>query len=139
MREQTNFPSEIAEAALAHSVGDKVIAAYVRTTFFERRRKLCRRGRNSPPRYLPTWCRCAMSKDRRIDLLVKIVLSEARSGNLLPLIARVASGRLTAPEREFIIDFLERHQDKRRAKAELRTIEQDLIRLRVEELIRAGF
>jgi integrase len=38
--EQTNFPSEVAEAALAHSVSDKVIAAYVRTTFFDRRRKL---------------------------------------------------------------------------------------------------
>ena len=38
--EQTNFPSEVAEAALAHTVSDKVIAAYVRTTFFDRRRKL---------------------------------------------------------------------------------------------------
>ena len=38
--EQTNFPSEVAEAALAHVVSDKVIAAYVRTTFFDRRRKL---------------------------------------------------------------------------------------------------
>jgi integrase len=38
--EQTNFPSEVAEAALAHAVPDKVIEAYVRTTFFERRRKL---------------------------------------------------------------------------------------------------
>ena len=38
--EQTNFPSEVAEAALAHVVSDKVIEAYVRTTFFDRRRKL---------------------------------------------------------------------------------------------------
>jgi integrase len=38
--EQTNFPSEVAEAALAHVVSDKVIEAYVRTTFFNRRRKL---------------------------------------------------------------------------------------------------
>jgi integrase len=38
--EQTNFPSEIAEAALAHAVSDKVVEAYARTTFFERRRKL---------------------------------------------------------------------------------------------------
>jgi integrase len=38
--EQTSFPSEVAEAALAHVVSDKVIAAYVRTTFFDRRRKL---------------------------------------------------------------------------------------------------
>ena len=77
-----------------------------------------------------------MSKDRRIDLFVKIALSEARSGYLLPLIVRVSSGMpLTAPEREFIIDFLERHQDKRRAKAELLPIEQDLIRGQVEGLI----
>jgi integrase len=38
--EQTNFPSEVAEAALAHAVSDKAIAAYMRTTFFDRRRKL---------------------------------------------------------------------------------------------------
>ena len=38
--EQTNFPSEVAEAALAHAVSDKVIAAYVRTDFFDRRAKL---------------------------------------------------------------------------------------------------
>ena len=38
--EQTNFPSEVAEAALAHVVSDKVIKAYVRTDFFDRRRKL---------------------------------------------------------------------------------------------------
>jgi hypothetical protein len=75
-----------------------------------------------------------MSKRRRMDI-AKFVLSEARSGNLLPLITRVEAGNLTAPEREFIIDFLERHQDKRIAKAELRPIEQDLIRGRVEGLI----
>jgi integrase len=38
--EQTNFPSEIAEAALAHTISDKTVAAYARTTFFDRRRKL---------------------------------------------------------------------------------------------------
>ena len=38
--EQTNFPSEVAEAALAHVISDKVVAAYVRTSFFDRRRKL---------------------------------------------------------------------------------------------------
>ena len=53
---------------------------------------------------------CAMSKDH---LLAKIVLSEARAGNLLPLMARISSGRLTAPEREFIVDFLERREGKR--------------------------
>jgi integrase len=36
----TNFPREVAEAALAHSVGDKVEAAYRRGTALEKRRKL---------------------------------------------------------------------------------------------------
>src|SRR6478735_8805865 len=81
------------------------------------------------------WCRCAMSEDRRMDLLVKIVLSKARSGYLLPLIARFEAGRSTPPEREYIVGLLEGLQDKRRAKSELRPIEQDLIRLRIEELI----
>jgi integrase len=38
--ERTLFPSEIAEAALAHSVPNQVERAYKRTDFFERRRKL---------------------------------------------------------------------------------------------------
>jgi integrase len=38
--EQTNFPSEVAEAALAHVVSNKVIEAYRRTDFFDRRRRL---------------------------------------------------------------------------------------------------
>jgi hypothetical protein len=38
--EQTSYPSEIAEAALAHTVADKVKSAYTRTTFFDRRRQL---------------------------------------------------------------------------------------------------
>jgi integrase len=38
--EQTNFPSEVAEAALAHLVGDKVEAAYRRGDLFEKRRRL---------------------------------------------------------------------------------------------------
>lgn len=38
--ERTNFPREVAEAALAHAVPDAVEAAYKRTDFFERRRKL---------------------------------------------------------------------------------------------------
>jgi integrase len=36
--ERTNFPSDVAEMALAHTVGDKVEAAYRRSTLFERRR-----------------------------------------------------------------------------------------------------
>lgn len=38
--EQTGFPGEVAEAALAHIVGDKVEAAYRRGDLFEKRRKL---------------------------------------------------------------------------------------------------
>ena len=38
--ERTNYPSEVAELALAHNVGNKVEAAYRRTDMFERRRRL---------------------------------------------------------------------------------------------------
>jgi integrase len=38
--ERTNFPSELAEMALAHTVGDKVEAAYRRGDMFEKRRQL---------------------------------------------------------------------------------------------------
>jgi integrase len=38
--ERTNFPAEIAEAALAHTVGNKVELAYRRGDFFEKRRRL---------------------------------------------------------------------------------------------------
>jgi integrase len=38
--ERTNFPREVAEAALAHMVGDKVEAAYRRGDLFEKRRRL---------------------------------------------------------------------------------------------------
>jgi integrase len=38
--ETTNFPREVAEAALAHVVADKVEAAYLRSDLFEKRRKL---------------------------------------------------------------------------------------------------
>ena len=38
--EQTNFPSEVREMALAHTVGDKVEAAYRRGDLFEKRRAL---------------------------------------------------------------------------------------------------
>ena len=39
-REQTAFPREIVEAALAHEVGDAVERAYARTDFFDKRRQL---------------------------------------------------------------------------------------------------
>jgi integrase len=38
--EQTNFPAEMREMALAHTVGDKVEAAYRRGDLFDRRREL---------------------------------------------------------------------------------------------------
>lgn len=38
--ERTNYPSEVAEMALAHAVGDKVEAAYRRGDLFEKRRRL---------------------------------------------------------------------------------------------------
>lgn len=38
--EQTNYPREVAEAALAHTVGNKVEAAYRRGDIFEKRRSL---------------------------------------------------------------------------------------------------
>lgn len=38
--EQTNFPPSVAEAALAHAVGDKTEAAYLRTDHFEKRRQV---------------------------------------------------------------------------------------------------
>jgi integrase len=38
--ERTNFPSEVAEMALAHVVGSKVEAAYRRGDMFDKRRRL---------------------------------------------------------------------------------------------------
>jgi len=39
-QEQTNFPREVAEAALAHVVKDKAEAAYARSDMFEKRRMM---------------------------------------------------------------------------------------------------
>ena len=38
--ERTNYPREVAEMALAHTVGDKVEAAYRRGDLFAKRRRL---------------------------------------------------------------------------------------------------
>ena len=38
--ERTTFPTELAERALAHVVGDKTEAAYARGDLFERRKEL---------------------------------------------------------------------------------------------------
>jgi integrase len=40
--EQTSYPGDVAEAALAHAVSNKVEAAYRRTDFLEERRELMR-------------------------------------------------------------------------------------------------
>jgi integrase len=39
-QERTNFPREVAEAALAHAVGDAVEQAYARSDVIEKRRKM---------------------------------------------------------------------------------------------------
>jgi integrase len=39
-QERTNFPREVAEAALAHTLKDKAEAAYARSDLFEKRRKM---------------------------------------------------------------------------------------------------
>lgn len=39
-QERTNYPREVAEAALAHVIADKVEAAYARSDVFEKRRKM---------------------------------------------------------------------------------------------------
>ena len=39
-QEQTNFPREVAEAALAHTIKDKAEAAYARSDVFEKRQKM---------------------------------------------------------------------------------------------------
>ena len=43
--EQTNFPREVAEAALAHVIADRTEAAYRRGDLFEKRRSLMASGR----------------------------------------------------------------------------------------------
>jgi integrase len=58
--ECTNFPREVAEAALAHVIGDKVEAAYRRGDLFEKRRRLmeswaayCQATRTNDGRVVP--------------------------------------------------------------------------------------
>jgi integrase len=49
--ERTNFPREVAEMALAHTVGDRVEAAYRRGDLFQKRRQL-----------MDAWARYCMSQ-----------------------------------------------------------------------------
>ena len=52
--ERTNFPREVAEMALAHTVGDKVEAAYRRGDLFAKRRQI-----------MEAWARfCLTSRDQ---------------------------------------------------------------------------
>jgi hypothetical protein len=39
-QERTNFPREVAEAVLAHTIQDKSEAAYARSDVFDKRRKM---------------------------------------------------------------------------------------------------
>ncbi|WP_233589065.1 tyrosine-type recombinase/integrase [Falsigemmobacter faecalis] len=39
-QEQTNYPREVAEAAMAHRTGDKAEQAYTRSDLFEKRREM---------------------------------------------------------------------------------------------------
>jgi integrase len=55
--ERTNFPSEVAEMALAHAVGNKVEAAYRRGDLFEKRRRLMQQW--------ATFCTTARAQDRQ--------------------------------------------------------------------------
>lgn len=48
--EQTNFPAEVAEFALARVVGDAALRAYQRSDLFEKRRELM----NAWARYMDT-------------------------------------------------------------------------------------
>ena len=51
--EETDQPHEVIEAALAHVVGNKVEAAYVRSDLFERRRRLMDNWKALPCRRAP--------------------------------------------------------------------------------------
>jgi integrase len=52
--ERTNYPHEIAELALAHSVGDVVVRAYKRTDLFDKRRRLMAEWAKFCSRPVPT-------------------------------------------------------------------------------------
>ncbi len=62
--ERTNYPREIAEAALAHVVGDKTEVAYRRGDALEKRRRLMR-----------DWARYCASKPIAFDVVVPFHLS----------------------------------------------------------------
>jgi len=65
--ERTNYPKEVADKALAHQIPDQVEAAYRRTVFFDKRRKLMMlwanylHGASAKPR--------SVAKRRRTDMV----------------------------------------------------------------------
>jgi integrase len=60
--ERTNFPREVIEAALAHTIGNKVEAAYQRGDMFEKRRRLMEAWAN--------FCTTAPAQDRQNNVTV---------------------------------------------------------------------
>ena len=72
--EQTAFPAEVAEMALAHAVGDKVEAAYRRGDLFEKRRRLAEAW--------ATYCSSARRADGAIVPLRQQKDRKLRRGNV---------------------------------------------------------
>lgn len=60
--ERTSFPSEVVEMALAHTVGNKVEAAYRRSDLFERRRRL-----------MDEWARFCDAPSARVAGVIKLI------------------------------------------------------------------
>jgi integrase len=58
--ERTNFPAEVAEMALAHTVSDKTVAAYNRSDLFERRRRLMQQW--------ATFCTASSTQERQSNI-----------------------------------------------------------------------
>jgi integrase len=72
--ERTNFPREVIEAALAHTIGNKVEAAYQRGDMFEKRRRL-----------MEAWaqfCATAPAQERQSNVngTARIVIGSTRGG-----------------------------------------------------------
>ena len=59
--ERTNFPSEVAEMALAHVVGNKVEAAYRRGDLFDKRRRLMQQW--------STFCATTLAEDAKSKIV----------------------------------------------------------------------
>jgi integrase len=65
--EQTHYPYEVAEGALAHTIGNRVTTAYLRSDLFEKRRKL-----------MEAWARYCHTPSRK----------DEGSGNVVTLMGR---------------------------------------------------